>query len=281
MQRKIVEQGAGAHTISLPVQWIRSHNLKPGDNLEIQNFDDDLLISSSSKKQKKKSITMTFKRTRESAHRTFLANAYRAGFDSITLMYNGKEKDIRDIVDHFMIGFELFKQADGTYLIESISEPSYDNFENIILKQFFLIEEILNDITNKELEIYVYKVQKYDNFLKRCLSKQIFSIQANMFLWQFLSYLAQIARLCLHFHRDLPKNLDKEQKRAVQNLLNMFTILHKAYVKKDYSLLPKLHLMEQEYKKKRKNRHGLFYHHVTLLVRVIYISNSPLMGLLQ
>lgn len=284
MQRKLIRQGGTGLTFYVPKKWIDAKGLKAGDEIEITSFNDDLLLSTGSKKHAKREIHLTIKESTETAQRTLLVNAYRAGFDRIIVAYEGEEKDLRILIDTFMLGFELFKEG-NTYIIESVSEPSYENFENIIVKQFYLIEEILKDITNKEIKEHVHKIQKYDNFLKRCLSKEVFSVQANMFLWQFLSYISQIARLCLHFHDDITSKLDKNIVSLVEKLQEMAEILKNSYLKKDFVLLTRLHKMNQEiiqiqYKCLTK-KNALYLHHILLIARIIYIANSPLMGLLQ
>ena len=192
MRRKLIKQGGTGMTAYLPKEWIDQQHLSAGDDIEITILDNFLTIAPCSEKNKQKEIFIPFKKGRESALRTMILNAYRAGFDKITVHYEGDERIMRDLVDMFLLGFEYFHIKDTTYVLESMSEPSYENFETIIRKQFYLLRQILDSLFDKNIEDLVFRLQKYDNFLKRCLSKQLFTIDGRGFFWQFLSYLSHI-----------------------------------------------------------------------------------------
>ncbi len=273
-------------TFYVPKKWLDKKGLKPGDEINVTEDNNKLIIEPEKTKKQKKTINIEIKESRESSIRTLIVIAYRAGFDQISIKYTGKEKDINQIVNNFLIGFDVTKTNKDEYIIESISEPSYDNFENIIQRQFYLLELIIQKIGDTEIEQYVHKVQKYDNFLKRCLSKEIFNTNTKPFLWQFLSNLTQISRACFHFHKDITNKKNKKIKNLIKRLEEMINILKISYLKRDTSQLHKLHNMEQEIvrnerKKLNNNKDALYLHHIYIIARVIYLANSPLTGVLQ
>lgn len=292
MRRKLIKQGGTGVTAYLPKQWIDQQRLKAGDEIEITILDAFLTIAPCPEKNKKKEIVIPFKKGRESALRTMILNAYRAGFDKIIVQFEGKQQELRHLTDSFLLGFELFHVKDTTYALESMSEPSYENFEGITRKQFYLLRQILDSLFQEQLEDLVYRLQKYDNFLKRCLSKQLFTIEGRGFFWQFLSYLSQIARCFLHFHRDIlekkARNIEKDKdiSQCLDVLKEMIDTLEHAYVKKEYLILQELHLLDEriqkEYKWKiLKEKNAWVGHHILLIARLLYVTNSPLMGVLQ
>ena len=285
MRRKIIKQGVGGSTIFLPVKWIRDNNLKPGDEISIQQEDNTLVIAAEDVKEKKREISFSIADARESAVRTLLVNVYRSGFDKMTVKYKAPEKRIVNIVESLLVGFDLYKSKTDTYVIESISEPDYENFENIIRRQLYMVESVISNVLEKNIEQDVNKVQRYDNFLKRCISKKKLEGRGHPLLWQFLSNLTQIARSCIHFQKAL-KAPKKDDKLAllIQELHAMCVVLRKAYLTRDVSELHLLHKKEQEIVHEKNlfaDFDPLIAHHIITIARVIYLANSPLAGWIQ
>jgi len=168
-----------------------------------------------------------------------------------------------------------------------VSEPSYSTFENMISRMIYSLQEIIKDLPEENIANLVYKVQKYDNFLKRCISKEIFTIDGATFLWQFLSNLTQIARLAYHFKKFLSKKkikLDKNTIEIYSKLSEMLEILKKGYLKKDVYVLTQLHNYDQkiiEQGEKMIAKNPKVIHHILTISRIIYLANSPLTGYLH
>ena len=278
MRRKLIKQGGYGLTVYIPKKWLDARHLKEGDELEFTPVEKGMLITSQTHSKEKKTISFPIKKNNESAMRTLLVNAYRAGFDTITVTYEGNEQELQDIVDKYMLGFSLFKK-ENIYSLESISEPSSETFENIFQKQFYLVEQIFADISSPLLVGYVNTLQKHDNFLKRCLSKDLFHQPATFFLWQFLSYLTQIAQLCRYLHKEITSK-DIHVQQSLTLLQRMFALLKEAYFKNNFLILLKLYdLYKQIQKISVRNSKQQSY--IFMIARLIYIANSPLTGYLQ
>ena len=248
MRRKIIKQGLGGYTVSLPISWVREQGLKARDDILIEEQKGNLIISVSEIKQNKpKKIKLEIGDTRESAIRTLIVNAYRAGFDHITFHFLGSEKKIFTIVETFLLGFDCHVQEKGIFLISSVAEPSIDNFEVMIQRQFYILATILKEVFEKPLEREVHRMQRYDNFLKRGITKKRFS--ASPQLWQLLSMLNQVGRIVYHFQRTVKKEklaIDKQTKEIFLELYNMCILLQTAYLKKDTSQLYQLDELDQK-----------------------------------
>ncbi|MBT5022896.1 AbrB/MazE/SpoVT family DNA-binding domain-containing protein [Candidatus Woesearchaeota archaeon] len=287
MKRKIIKQSGRAYTITLPVKWIREINIREGDELNITQLNDELLVSAHAHKKEKKIIKLDVPEGRESAIRTIIVNAYRSGFDIIEVVFKGKKQILTNTVDTFLIGFELFEKSKNQFIIETVSEPSYENFENMVNRMIYLLQEIFEILPEENIDNLVYKVQKYDNFLKRCISKELFSIGGATFLWQFLSNLTQIARLAYHFKKSLLKNkktFDKKVKEIYVMLNEMLELLKKGYLKKDFNVLSELHSFDQKINENAEKlimQNPLIVHPILTIARMIYLANSPLTGYLH
>jgi len=285
MQRKLIKQGTGL-TIYLPKKWIDKRGLKRGEQVEISILNNDLIISSPNKKKEKKTITLTINNEKESIMRTELVNAYRLGFDKINLETSAKKQEIINMINKFMVGFELFEISNNKYSIESFTEPSYEDFNNIINKQFFILEQIINNI-QENIEIDVNRIQKYDNFLKRCISKELLNHPGSMYLWRFLSKITRVARLILHFKEEInisKLKLTQENIKTLNRALEMLKHLRISFAKKQTKEALKTHKILNKYRKEFKNKiekNPIKEHHLISILTEIYLCSSPLVGFIQ
>lgn len=273
----------------MPKKWTAQKGLKPGDEIEVTEHDGNLLVSVKGLREGRKSINLSIEQASEAAIRTIIVNAYRAGFDVISLTCTTDEKLVEAIVDKNLLGVEVFAKGKNTYSIESVSEPSYDNFENIIKRQFYLIQRILENINDPDLEEYITKVQKNDNFLKRCMSKDILSDKAKPFLWQLLSNMTHVARHFVHVKEDMRRykiKVDKTAQQVIEELKNILETLRKAYFTKNMESLEQLHkqgrnLVYNQAKSLFKKGNPVLINHLLIVAKMLYLLNSPLAGMLQ
>ena len=171
MKRKLIKQGVDTHTISLPIKWVRKCELKAGDDITIHEHEGNLVLSNQATSKAGSKININVHRgVEERGIGVLISNAYTAGFDKIIVEYEGNPKLIQSIADRFLLGFDVFQEG-NTYSLESVTEPSYDNFENIIRKQFFILLEMTEGLGKKTLLPLVNKVKQYNNFLKRSIMK--------------------------------------------------------------------------------------------------------------
>jgi phosphate uptake regulator len=288
MKRTIIRQGIEGRSVNLPISWVREQGLEVGDEIDVAVAGEQLLISGKEQKKSKREIVLRIKNVRFISTRMIITNAYRAGFDVIHVKYDGHIDDIKKICQTYLIGFEATKTKEG-FVLESISEPSYDNFEAIITRLFYMLEEILKDIKSKQVEQITSDIQRYDNFLKRCIAKGMYSPDTKLFVWQFLSNLAQIGRICVHFNADLQKKvivLAKTELAYMTEVQQMFSTLKEAYLKKNIEIAQELHQYEErivrrEGKKLLGTKQGVAMYHIMNLVRMIYLSHSPLLGIIM
>ena len=246
----------------------------------------ELTVSPTEREKKPLEIEIQLKDMRETAVRTLIVNAYRIGYDKITVNYSGDKNNLIEIVNNHLLGFELFDKDKNVYTIENVSEPTYDKFEKIIKKMFIIILEILKDIENKELKYNVTRVQRYDNFLKRCISKGVIYVKAEPFYWQFLSNMAHIARECYHLNTYLKKiKLKSKEKNILDEIIKMFNTLQEGYLAKEIDILMNLHDIEQKivYDKRKEllKNDPIVGHYLISIARLIYVANSPLVGIIQ
>lgn len=81
MQRKLIKQGEGGITISLPIDWVRRQKLTPGNYIHLTEQEGALVITGSAPTAKENVILLH--EQNEKLLRTVLSAAYRKGCDEV------------------------------------------------------------------------------------------------------------------------------------------------------------------------------------------------------
>ena len=295
MQRRIIQQSASSMGISLPSKCIKENNLKKGDSLNLEIVKKTIQITSDKKQTEKRHISLNIPSSRETAVRMLIVSAYRLGYDTIKVNvqeknnFNSIKKLINQIAEKNLIGFEMISSSKEGVIIESVAEPDYDNFHVLIEKQFFIIQGIIENLLMENISHSSNLVQKYDNFLKRCISKRILSIHNDPSLWQMLTYLTRISRSCLYFNKYLQKShvkLSNKEEKLFNEVKELFIQLKNSYFKKDQKLLFSLH--EKHHKILREDIHSLMkknnpvaIHFIAEILDNIYYTTSSITAIIE
>lgn len=296
MRRKLVQQGAATLMVSLPRRWTKQLNLKKGDEIEIEESDHNLILSRE-KVETKQTTKINLTQHTESSVRTALVNAYRAGYDRIQIIFQDekKYKILLNTLTNYIMGFDIIEKGKTSCIIENITEPSEDQFDVLFRKILYNIkllikgteERLRNKTSFEEYRQITYKIHQYDNFCRRVISKKhVLGNQANMF-WTFLTLLIHGQRELYHLNKFLDKNkVEFKNFDILKKLENLFELLSQGYIKKDLSMLEKIHALEKTIiytnfytavqKAKKEN---IVLYHLASSARNFYLASSPLIGL--
>ena len=280
MERKIVKHGPSTMMISLPAKWVRKKNLKKGMELDVEEKNNNLIISIDKSKHKSET-TINITSKEESAIRTILSNAYRLGYDKITVNFDDKSilKIVSDNTDSTLLGFEITDKSDKSCIIESITEPSLDQYNNIFSKIFMNIEDLFSiaknllDGNKEEYENINKKILQLDNFCKRVVVKSS-NFENNFIYWSFHSTIIHASRELYHLFNYLSKNKIKDsetEKKLVDKIHNLFIIIKESYDEKNLEKLEKIHNLEKDitynfgYKALNKSKNPIVTHHLLII----------------
>jgi phosphate uptake regulator len=295
MERKIVQHGPATLMVSLPAKWAREKGLKKGDTLEITQKENGLLMNLDKTKHKDET-SLDLSSLEESSIRTLLTNAYRLGYDKINIHFTDKDalKTIKELSEKNLLGFEVTSKSKKGCVIENITEPSLEQFDNIFSKVFsniedlFIIGENLLNGKKDDYEDIDRKIQQFDNFCKRVLVKN--SLFENNFLqWSFHSSLIHGTRELYHLFEYLSKKKIKTSNYELlllEKCKKMFGMIREAYDKEDIKILERVHEEEKEisynkgYEALNKSTNPIVIHHLITATKHLYLANSPLMGIL-
>ncbi|HLC31979.1 MAG TPA: hypothetical protein VJK51_04905 [Candidatus Nanoarchaeia archaeon] len=297
MRRKLVKQGSSTMMISLPYSWIQEQGLQKGDEVLLDAMGNDLVISADSKVIGRET-SISIDGLDESFIRVLLTTAYRKGYDRISVVMSGKDHYtlIQSLVQRFLLGFEIIQQRDTSVIIESVSEPSIDHFDTMLQKVFLNIDELLvligddifkgRKVKREIIEDVEDRIQRYDHFCRRVLSKRKSSEVRAEFLWTFLT-------LLVHGQRELYKlfgytSLKKSSfslEYYVESISKMIQCLRQGYFDRSKKALFNVHSLynktiDKGFNQLRRTRGDeiIVLHCLLASIRQFYLASSPLTG---
>lgn len=283
--------------ISLPAKWIKEYNLKKGSEIEIEEVDDNLIVSATPVDVKSETC-IKLGNLKEVSIRTLIANTYRRGYDRIKVNFDNEEqfKILNDAIKTKLIGFEVTKKEKNYCIVENITEPSPDQFDALIRKIFYNLTSFI-EITEDRLkgkengwnfEEVAERIQKYDNFCKRVISKKKLQNKKSEFLWTFLTKLVHASRELFHLN-----NLITNKTKASENVIEILEgakeiseLIKNAYLQQSLDNILKIHeqsnlLREKGYSfLETKGKENLIIHHVMNYIRTLHLSTSSLTGII-
>jgi phosphate uptake regulator len=301
VKRKIVKQGAATMMVSLPAKWVKENKIEKGDEVNMDVAGQSIIISTGPSMKKESKIKLS--RVVEPSIRTLISNTYRKGYDRITVEFDNPKqfKILENTIRNNLIGFEVIKSEAKSCVIENITEPSIDQFENLLKKMFMAIHDFfeitkkrLDNPEDKEVEDFEevsIRVQKYDNFCRRCVSKQSNIVENPEFFWGYLTMIFHGQRDLLMLNKLIDKKtkVHDKTKKILDEVYELFKLSEKAYFEKDMELLGKMHDLEQRILREKAHMHfahgkdakeHAIVHHLISSARKFFQSNSPLAGLL-
>lgn len=294
MKRKLVKQGASTLMISLPSKWAKENNLEKGSEVEVEQIGKSLNICLDPKINK--IVTeINLSSLTETSVRTILTNVYRAGYDKIKINFKDKKimPIIEDVVEHYLVGFEIIKKTEDSFQIENITEPSEEHFSNIFSKmilnmgdQFDIAESFFKGEKREFLSVE-RKIKQFDNFCRRIIAKKGMTEEHQLQI-AFHNELIHAQREIYHLLKYLSNNRVKIGKLELELLLEckkLFNIIREAHEKKSLVHLENIHDLEKEiiykrgYNLMKKTPDPIIVHHLLAVARGFYLASSPLVVL--
>jgi len=154
MKRKIIKQGHNTLTITLPKRWAENKGLKGGDEINIEEIDDELRISGHDI-DVKRSLRVQSKDLEWYSTAKLISACYELGLDKLYIelgkdksssWYHGKVSLV-NIIHKFtdrMIGYEVTSQTERKIQIENMSQPLV-KYDIIMAKMFSMVIQFLTN----------------------------------------------------------------------------------------------------------------------------------------
>jgi phosphate uptake regulator len=145
MERKLVKQGNGALTITLPYLWIEKNNLQRGDYVNLTESGKDLFLSS------RKGIIDSEAEIRISEETPFfkryLRTSYILGHNKIVLVSDSAlpYSQIKEAISD-LLGYEIIEQSAKRCVISVMAEEANESLEATLRRIFFMVGSQMTDI---------------------------------------------------------------------------------------------------------------------------------------
>jgi len=302
MKRKLIRQGGGGGmTIYVPKKWIVERKLKPGDEISLTPVDSSLLLSAEAKAEKKEA-EISISSENEPFIRIHLWDLYRLGYDRIRVEFSTKKQAaiIEDVAERLLLGFEVTEKEESHIVLENVTEPSGEKQEVLLRRMFLMIKQSFElayeDFSKGKLENFSrirqisQKVDQYDNFCRRNISKNKLTEEKENFYWGLYNYLLLIQHSMLHLYESLgkPARVSRNSLAILKMLQESFSMAYEGFFKKDIKIIGKanenaknaLHKNVFPGIQKSKGKESLVLHYFGEISRLIYLSAAPMVGIL-
>ena len=180
MKRKLVKQAGQALTLTLPITWIRNHDLSAGDEVDVV-VDDKTLFIKTDNSLSSTSLDLDLTGLPVSSRHWYINAAYAKGVDEINVSC---ESDYYpDLSSN--IGFAVVSQTKSGLVIKDISGGSGSDLDQVFKQVFQMIIRFYNQaivaIYSKDKSSLSFIMNQEDGinkfilFLQRSIMKQSYS----------------------------------------------------------------------------------------------------------
>lgn len=180
MERKINRVGTGTLTVSLPMKWVRRHNIKKGDIINMQEQNNHMILSASKLRKSEKKVEITIP-TLDKFNRRILGLHFRRGCDEIKVNFG--DPKILPFIEKYsqvMLGMEIIHQGKGFCVLRNLAEGVSENFESVMKRLIFVTqsmgEELYQVLKSGDLDkiesvrLMEHMANKLDVFSKRIIN---------------------------------------------------------------------------------------------------------------
>lgn len=191
------------------MKWAKRHNLKAGEEIDLQETGNSLLINTS-EAHKQKSTVLELKGADVPFIWRSVISAYRAGYDKITVHFKNPDEESKNPYTGFgynnlqllfwkgivhlspieaiqalvnrLIGVEIIDQKETHCVIKEMGETSYKEFDNALRRIFLLLLSIASECyegyakNHKEplrsINLIDTNIDRFEDFCLRVLNKR-------------------------------------------------------------------------------------------------------------
>lgn len=150
--RKVQKTGTSTMTVSLPKEWVASHNIQAGDriNMELQQ-DGSLTIDTADRRRKENVVSRIRVETDEPADHVTrkLIGAYLAGHNIIEVrskdrMDAGTKRAVKDFA-RLVIGPEIVEETAGSIILHDLSDPAELPLRKCVRRMHLIVDSMHRD----------------------------------------------------------------------------------------------------------------------------------------
>jgi phosphate uptake regulator len=278
MKRKVIQQGPSTLMVSIPNKWVKKHNIKKGDEIEL-NEKGNILELAIESKETDLSINIDITDLDRTSIMHSMRSNYRKGYSLINIYFKnqttthfrtGKKVSVISIIHKEasrLIGIEIIKQNENMVTIKDFSTSSIEDFDNSLRRIFLLILDLSKDfikaIDNFDKILFSSIEEKHDTITKfvsyalRLLNKKGYKDpQKTSILYHIISCLDIITDIFKYAARDaleLENKLKKQSKEIIKDIHNSLQWFYELFYKYSNQKALQINKNRDEVKTKIKN----------------------------
>ncbi|MBI4142187.1 AbrB/MazE/SpoVT family DNA-binding domain-containing protein [Candidatus Woesearchaeota archaeon] len=240
-RRKVIKQGKGTLTMSLPMQWIKQLRINAGDEIEVEHRGMQLIVGPG-RKQSKKTTEIDISGFCKGLVYVLLNNSYIRGDDEIKITFETPEQyeALNEGIKQ-LLGFEIVEQTKNTCVVKELAKGDSEDFETLLRRIFLILlsiaEEGCTAMQNNDMKT-LNIIQKRDeninvlvNYSLRMLNKKGGAdINKSMHYYALLLFLEQLGDQYARLYRDVKKISTKTtpiMKETAQLIRTFYELFYK------------------------------------------------------
>lgn len=287
MKRKLIKQGAGGLTVCLPKKWTDANNLKPGNEVNIEEDNNGLVLTGySTKPIKEKTINLGGYGLTQV--RSVIASAYKAGYSQINLKSVPQSSNINEIINTFT-GLEIIFQSKDQAVIKSFLTTEPKEIENLIIKMFQIIKsfeetiiEEWGNIDQKYLESARTNIQKLRDHCLRSINLTKFGGDKTYDYYDLVTSLEKLMSkyksIAEYIIRYKPK-----KSATLKEIFFLFSQFYDAFLNKSFTEAEKVWVYHHKWRKEllkpeliKKNKDEFFVFYYAVMEELQHVSSRIL-----
>jgi phosphate uptake regulator len=269
MRRKVIQIADSTQLISLPRKWCLTHNIKKGDELDIEENGSKLVVRTDSTPPFA-SVELDISKLDRTSIMFLIRALYKKGYDEIKINYKSpvathyrtdQEINISTIAHREVSrcpGLEIIEQKDTYLLLKAISVADPKELENILRRTFIMISDTCKDLVaackTNDARMLESIEEKHDNvtrFINHCcrLINKRQGLENAHFLYNIVSVLDKILDIMKNSAREMleyNKKITAESAKILDLIYESYEIFHDLFYRFN---LDKVHKMN-EFKEK-------------------------------
>ncbi|HIH37786.1 hypothetical protein J4460_00105 [Candidatus Woesearchaeota archaeon] len=264
MEKRLTRQGPRGRqsfTITLPIEWVKQHHLDEKRMVDLCVVGNEIVLFSEKKDAR---AAVKIKDYADTLIKV-LPSMYRAGVDEVCLTIDTFDKlgAVQDIIDKYLIGYEVVAQTKQQVVIKDITKESDEDFMVIFRRIFLLLLELADAISYEQASSIDKTIDKLINYCQRTLIKKGHPEYEKVPLYYLL--LDRLEKLGDEYHYFHESSNDRSELKEVNNLLRH---AYELFYKFDAAAFNKYCLATHTLRKSRKN--SLHVNNIARILNSVY-----------
>jgi len=145
-RRKVIRQGKGTLTMSLPMDWVRHTGIKAGSGLDVETRGFQLIVGPSLEKRGARKVEIDLEPYGEGLVNPILYNLYIQGVDEIKFRFIDPKISARlNERVHDLLGFEIIEQCSKSCVVKALAQGQTEDFDMILRRAFLVLLSLAED----------------------------------------------------------------------------------------------------------------------------------------